>query len=78
MIGFGCESNVDAQLAFLPIIQNLIIAKDGLGNVYLPEWNFNSLGALNRGYGYLLKVSEEINNYSIVNNYKQFNNRIFF
>ena len=37
LIGFGCESNVDAQLAFLPIIQNLIIAKDGLEMFIYPN-----------------------------------------
>ena len=33
------QSNTEAEI-ILPIINHLIIAKDGLGNAYLPEWNF--------------------------------------
>ena len=65
MIGFSCSINTDAALAFGPIQDKIIIAKDALGNAYLPSWEFNGIGDLERGYGYLLKVSEEINNYSI-------------
>ena len=67
LIGFGCESNTDAQVVFLPIIDHLIIAKDGLGNAYLPEWNFNGLGNLERGFGYQIKIAEGIENYNICN-----------
>ena len=65
MIGFPCSSNLDAVLAFEPIQNEIIIVKDGVGNAYLPSWEYNGIGDLVRGYGYLLKVSEEINNYSI-------------
>ena len=51
--------------AFAAIQDKIIIAKDGVGNAYLPNCDFNGIGNLERGYGYLLKVSEEINNYSI-------------
>ena len=43
LIAFGCESNAHADSVFLPIIDHLIIAKDGFGNAYLPTWNFNGL-----------------------------------
>jgi YVTN family beta-propeller protein len=67
MIGYGCENNVDAEIAFSPIVENIIIAKDGYGNAYLPQWNFNGLGSLNRGYGYQIKIADSIENYNICN-----------
>ena len=65
MIGFGCTENRDAEEAFTPIEDKIVIAKDILGNVYLPDFGFNGMGDLERGYGYLIKVTEEITNYSI-------------
>jgi hypothetical protein len=65
MIGFSCSYNTNALIAFDPIQDNIIIVKDGAGNAYLPDWNFNGIGDLERGYGYLIKVTEEINNYNI-------------
>ena len=67
LIGFGCESNIEAEVAFIPIIDHLIIAKDGFGNAYLPSWNFNGLGNLERGFGYQIKIDEALENYNICN-----------
>ena len=65
MIGFACSDNINALNAFTAIQDKIIIAKDGVGNAYLPDWDFNGIGDLERGYGYLIKVSEEIDNYNI-------------
>ena len=65
MIGFACSENTNAMVAFAAIQDKIIIAKDGVGNAYLPDWDFNGIGDLERGYGYLMKVSEEITNYNI-------------
>ena len=65
MIGFSCSENTDAIEAFSSIQDKIVIAKDALGNAYLPSFNFNGIGDLERGYGYLIKVTEEINNYNI-------------
>ncbi|MDG2165042.1 MAG: BPTI/Kunitz-type proteinase inhibitor domain-containing protein [Flavobacteriales bacterium] len=65
MIGFSCSENTDAIEAFSSIQDKIVIAKDASGNAYLPSFNFNGIGDLERGYGYLLKVTEEINNYNI-------------
>ena len=65
MIGFACSENTDALAAFTAIQDKIVIAKDGVGNAYLPDWDFNGIGDLERGYGYLIKVSEEITNYNI-------------
>lgn len=65
MIGFACSENTNALDAFAAIQDKIVIAKDGVGNAYLPDWDFNGIGNLERGYGYLIKVSEEIPNYNI-------------
>ena len=65
MIGFACSENTNALVAFAAIQDKIVIAKDGVGNAYLPGWDFNGIGNLERGYGYLIKVSEEITNYNI-------------
>jgi hypothetical protein len=65
MIGFACDENTDAIASFASIQDKIIIAKDGVGNAYLPDWDFNGIGDLQRGYGYLIKVSEEITEYNI-------------
>ncbi len=65
MIGFSCEENKNAVLAFSAIEDKIVIAKDAQGNAYLPSFGFNGIGDLERGYGYLIKVSEEIVNYNL-------------
>jgi hypothetical protein len=65
MIGFACAEDIDAQVAFSSIQDKIVIAKDAQGNAYLPSFGFNGIGDLERGYGYLIKVSDEITNYNI-------------
>ena len=65
MVGFSCLNNTNASIAFAAIEDNIIIVKDGIGNAYLPGWNFNGIGDLERGYGYLMKVTEQTTNYNI-------------
>ena len=48
---------IDLVLADLNFTENLIIAKDYIGNAYLPEWNFNGIGDLIPGRGYSIKVT---------------------
>lgn len=55
------EGSADVEVALQGIIDALIIAKDGRGNFYLPEFNWGNMPPLYRGQGYKLKVSEEIN-----------------
>lgn len=67
LVGFSCAEDLDATLAFSPYINELIIAKDYLGNAYLPEWDFNGIGTLERGFGYQIKISEAINEFNLCN-----------
>ena len=51
---------VDAIVALSGIVDHLIIAKDGRGNFYLPDWDFSNMGDMCEGQGYYLNVDEDI------------------
>ena len=61
---FSLEQNYD-YLARIDC--DFIITKDYLGNVFLPEWDFNGIGTLERGFGYQIKISEAINEFNLCN-----------
>ena len=50
---------IDAEIVFSELTENnnLVIAKDYIGNAFLPEWGFNGIGELETGKGYQLKVN---------------------
>lgn len=50
---------------FAPIIDDIIIIKDQYGNVYWPEFGLNSIGNLEIGMGYQIKMHNE-NNLTII------------
>ena len=50
-------ADASAVLVDIAASANLIIAKDYLGNAYLPEWDFNSIGDLQPGQAYQLKLT---------------------
>ena len=49
-------AQIAAVLADVTQTNNLIIAKDYMGNAYLPEWDFNGIGNMMPGRGYQLKI----------------------
>lgn len=51
---------VDAVVALQGIIDQLLIAKDGWGRFYLPEFDFSNMGDLCEGRGYQYKVSADV------------------
>ncbi|MBT7788972.1 MAG: T9SS type A sorting domain-containing protein [Calditrichaeota bacterium] len=53
------RQGIDAVTALSGIVDFLLIAKDGLGRFYNPEFNFSNMGNMIPGQGYLLNVSEE-------------------
>ncbi len=61
MVSYFPAQEVEAPDAFRNIADNLIIAKDGHGNFYIPQQDFNNIPPLRRGQGYQIKVSEEVN-----------------
>ncbi len=38
------------------VLSDLVIAKDNVGNAYLPEWDYNGIGNLEQGEAYLIKM----------------------
>jgi len=63
LFGFTCLESQNVISAFEPIIANVIIVKDGSGNAFLPDWNFNGIGTLDYSIGYQIKLSQEVNNF---------------
>ena len=63
IFGFSCLESQNVISAFEPIIDNVIIVKDGPGNAFLPDWNFNGIGTLDYSIGYQIKLSQEVNNF---------------
>ena len=63
LFGFTCLESQNVISAFEPIIDNVIIVKDGPGNAFLPDWNFNGIGTLDYSIGYQIKLSQEVNNF---------------
>lgn len=51
---------VDAEIALGGIVDHLILAKDGFGNFYNPEFGFNGIGDMVEGQGYQIKVDQDI------------------
>jgi hypothetical protein len=59
LIAYIPSVELDASEVLLELVssENLVIAKDFLGNAYLPQWNFNGIGNMKPGQGYQLKVN---------------------
>lgn len=68
MIGFHCAENTNAETTFSSITNQIIIVKNGLGEAYLPEWNFNGIESMERGYGYYIKIKTSIPDFNICEN----------
>ena len=49
--------NSSIEVLFNPIIDDLVIVKDYLGNAYLPQWSFNGIGNAQIGCGYYVKTT---------------------
>ena len=56
IVSYLREAPENVQLIFQDINNNLIIVKDDLGKVYLPNYDFNNLGYMNQGKGYQIKL----------------------
>jgi len=60
MVGYLRAQSADATMILGDITanENLLIAKDYMGNAYLPQWNFNGIGDMEPGQGYQIKTLE--------------------
>jgi len=57
MFGYPCVQPIDLVEAFNSILDKIEIVRDNNGSVYLPEYGFNSIGFLERGEGYQIKMN---------------------
>lgn len=55
------DESINAVEFLNSISSQVIIVKDEIGNVYLPDYNFNNIGALHEGKAYYIKLSEDVN-----------------
>jgi hypothetical protein len=69
MIGFTCIEPMNVATALVPIEANVLIVKDNVGNVYLPEFGFNGIESFKFGFGYQIKLIEAISDFSLCNWY---------
>ncbi len=60
MTAYFPREPVEATVALSGIEENLILAKDGEGRFYNPEWDFSNMGDMREGRGYQLKVSDDV------------------
>ena len=60
MVGYLRAQATDATMILGGITanENLLIAKDYMGNAYLPQWDFNGIGDMEPGQGYQIKTLE--------------------
>ena len=54
------RQSVEATIALSGITDHLIISKDGLGNFYVPAWEFSNLGRLREGQGYQMLLDADV------------------
>ena len=63
MIGYTRHIPQDVAATLESISEYIVIAKDAVGNAYLPDWGFNGIGDFTPGLGYQIKVTQEFQNY---------------
>jgi hypothetical protein len=59
MIGFLPTTEINAEDVLYSLVNEnqLIIAKDYMGNAYIPDWGFNGIGSMKPGQGYQIKTN---------------------
>lgn len=60
LFGYNCDSSMNVEEAFSPIVDSVLIIKNYLGYVYFPEFGLNTIGNLVPGQGYQIKMSHEV------------------
>tara|TARA_B100000900_G_scaffold315003_1_gene273850 strand:+ start:1719 stop:2702 length:984 start_codon:yes stop_codon:yes gene_type:complete len=60
IIPYYANESINAVVYFESIAEHIIIVKDQIGNVYLPEFDFNNIGALDIGTAYYIKLSQDL------------------
>lgn len=70
MIGYIRDTPSSAELVLAELMENdnLLIAKDHTGAVYIPSWGFNGIGDMEPGRGYQVKIQESAQLHFLPNN----------
>ena len=68
LFGFNCQNSQNVVEAFSPIVDSIVIVKDYLGYVYLPEYGVNTIGDLEYGKGYQIKMTHEVEGFQFCEN----------
>jgi hypothetical protein len=64
MIGFPLQESMNAAISLEILGSNLHLIKNNAAKVYWPEFGFNSLGTLEPGQGYQVRMYEAHANYT--------------
>ena len=59
IVSYYPRFEIETTTALSGIVDHLIIAKDGRGNFYLPDWDFSNMGNMREGRGYYLNVDAD-------------------
>ena len=70
MFAYTGSSPQDAALALEEIIEDVFIVKTLTGNAYWVEWDFNGIGDLNPGEGYVIKIINNQHTIQFSNNFE--------
>lgn len=65
IFGYVCEEPEDVIDGLTDYLDFIVIVKNQEGLAYLPEWNYNGIGNLLPGYGYQIKISENIGDFKL-------------
>ncbi|MDA8945637.1 DUF1566 domain-containing protein [Flavobacteriales bacterium] len=65
MFGYGCPTSIDLVQGLSNHTELIAMVKDNNGSAYIPEFGFNGIGDLTPGFGYQIKVTESIEDFSL-------------
>ena len=60
MVGYSCTHQANVQNMFVNISDKIVIVKNNIGSVYLPDYGYNGLGDLMPNQGYQIKMSQPV------------------
>tara|TARA_R110002096_G_C14639518_1_gene725464 strand:+ start:1754 stop:2800 length:1047 start_codon:yes stop_codon:yes gene_type:complete len=63
IFGYNCEEPQEVTSALNEIADKIVIVKDHLGNVYVPELDFNGISDFTNGVGYQIKMIEQVDGF---------------
>ena len=65
LFGYVCQEPEDVIDGLSSYLDFIVIVKDYQGQAYLPDWDYNGIGDLKSGYGYQIKVTENIPDFNL-------------